>query len=206
MPFACLTVFLVIGQRLVREGLAWLLSDEPDFEVVGACATVEEALPALSVHRVDVVLLDIDSQREQVPAFFEELRQAGFTGRVVIVTAEVGEEEAAEFARLGAAGIFLKESPPSLLVERIRQGGNRKSWNGGPRGAGEDEGARRFSERERSVLRGIMEGLPNREIGRRLSISESLVKAAVQQLFKKTGVNTRGQLVKEALEKYRGQF
>jgi len=63
-----------------------------------------------------------------------------------------------------------------------------------------------FTEREREVLRGVFEGLSNKEIAARLSISESTVKAGLQQLFQKTGVRTRSQLVRIALEQYAGQW
>jgi DNA-binding NarL/FixJ family response regulator len=59
-----------------------------------------------------------------------------------------------------------------------------------------------FTRRERDVLRGVFEGLANKEIAARLDISESSVKAALQQLFDKTGVRTRSQLVRIALERY----
>lgn len=63
-----------------------------------------------------------------------------------------------------------------------------------------------LSGRERAVLGGILEGLTNKEIGQRVRISESAVKAALQLLFDKTGVRTRTQLVRVALEQYRDEL
>jgi DNA-binding NarL/FixJ family response regulator len=60
-----------------------------------------------------------------------------------------------------------------------------------------------FSLRERGVLQGVFEGLANKEIGARLQVSEGSVKATLQQLFEKTGVRTRSQLVRMVLERYR---
>jgi DNA-binding NarL/FixJ family response regulator len=57
-----------------------------------------------------------------------------------------------------------------------------------------------LTDREQDVLQGVFEGLANKEIGARLEISESAVKATLQQLFRKTHVRTRGQLVRVALE------
>ena len=57
-----------------------------------------------------------------------------------------------------------------------------------------------LTEREQEVLRGIFEGLTNKEIAAQLDVSESAVKATLQQLFQKTGVRTRSQLVRIALE------
>jgi len=64
----------------------------------------------------------------------------------------------------------------------------------------------RLTEREKLVLSSIFEGMANKQIGDRLQISESAVKACLQQLFAKTGVRTRSQLVRIALEQYRDQI
>ena len=64
----------------------------------------------------------------------------------------------------------------------------------------------RFTERDRQVLRGVFEGLANKEIAERLKVSESAIKASLQQLFSKTGVRTRGQLVRIALEQFRREL
>ena len=68
------------------------------------------------------------------------------------------------------------------------------------------QGTDRLSERERQVLSFILEGLGNKQIADRLQISESAVKASLQQLFAKTGVRTRSQLVRIALEQFRNQL
>jgi DNA-binding NarL/FixJ family response regulator len=67
-----------------------------------------------------------------------------------------------------------------------------------------DEGVRRedLNPRERKVLRYVFEGLSNKEIGQQLGISEGTVKAVLQQLFARTGVRTRSQLVRIAVEKH----
>ena len=68
------------------------------------------------------------------------------------------------------------------------------------------QAADKLSERERQVLSFILEGLANKQIADRLQISESAVKASLQQLFAKTGVRTRSQLVRIALEQFRNQL
>ena len=74
--------------------------------------------------------------------------------------------------------------------------------------AAEDPGAAnsRLTDRQRKVLRFVLEGLSNKEIAWRLQISESYVKAILQSLFQKTGVRTRGQLVRVAFEQYEDQL
>lgn len=63
-----------------------------------------------------------------------------------------------------------------------------------------------LTERERSVLRSLFEGLANKEIAEQLNVSEGAVKGTLQQLFQKTGVRTRSQLVRLALDEYRDQL
>jgi two-component system nitrate/nitrite response regulator NarL len=63
-----------------------------------------------------------------------------------------------------------------------------------------------FNDRQRKVLNFVMDGLANKEIAWRLQISESYVKAILQSLFQKTGVRTRGQLVRVAFEQYEDQL
>jgi two-component system, NarL family, nitrate/nitrite response regulator NarL len=65
---------------------------------------------------------------------------------------------------------------------------------------------KKLTERERQVLQHVFEGLANKEIADQLQVSESSVKATLQQLFAKTGVRTRSQLVRTVLENYKGQL
>jgi DNA-binding NarL/FixJ family response regulator len=112
--------------------------------------------------------------------------------------------------KAGAAGIFLKHSPPAQLVEAIHRVAAGENWLD-PRamsalvaGATTEapEPAQTLSTREKAVLKFVFEGLTNKEIGGRLGLSESSVKAVLQQLFEKTGVRTRAQLVRIAIEQH----
>jgi DNA-binding NarL/FixJ family response regulator len=163
---------------------------------------------------IDVVLLDHDLGVERASQFLPSARQIGFAGRVLIVTAWVSDTEARRLLRQGVAGIFVKESPLSLLAESIRAIQTGEIWLGKRYRnlAGEEkvtnraDSGPRFNERQRKVLRFVLEGLSNKEIAWHLQISESYVKAILQNLFEKTGVRTRGQLVRVALEHYEDQL
>jgi DNA-binding NarL/FixJ family response regulator len=135
--------------------------------------------------------------------------------RVLMVTAGITPSESVQILNQGASGIFLKHSSPALLAEAIRRVHGGETWvdqrclRDIVQVASQPENHRAskdFTERERAVLRGVFEGLSNKEIGARLEISESSVKAALQQLFHKTGVRTRSQLVRIALEQFAGQW
>ena len=205
-------LLLLDDHTLFRVMLSRLLETDGSFEVVANCATSPEALAAISKTRVDMILLDYDlGHRETGLHFIRQARESGYTGRIFLVTAGMADGDYVRALGLGVCGIFLKHSSPELLTEAIHKVMAGETWidqrciqtladaveNKAPAArAGE------LSERERSVLRGVFSGLSNKEIGASLTISEASVKSALQQLFVKTGVRTRSQLVRVALEDY----
>jgi two-component system, NarL family, nitrate/nitrite response regulator NarL len=210
-------LLIVDDHTLFRESIARLLNAEPDFEVVADCGTIREALRVISKASVDLVLLDFDLGEQTGFHFFEEAKRVGFQGKVLIVTAGLSESEGADMMRHGAAGIFLKHSSAAVLSQGIRQVMSGRVWieqhylrtifHTPPAQKQEGRGPhKRLSERERRILGFILEGLTNKQIADRLDISESSVKAALQQLFDKAGVRTRSQLVRVALEQYRDEL
>ena len=204
---------LVDDHAVFGESVSRALSAEPELEV-SYCGTIADALALLRQQPIDVVLLDHDLGAERASQFLPAARQAGFTGRVLIVTAWISDTEARRLLRQGVSGIFVKESPLSVLEEGIRlvhAGGvwlDRRYRNLAGEEAVPDPGdsGPKFNERQRKVLRFVLEGLSNKEIAGQLQISESYVKAILQSLFEKTGVRTRGQLVRVTLEHYEDQL
>jgi two-component system, NarL family, nitrate/nitrite response regulator NarL len=206
---------LLDDHTLFRESLSRLLDAEPDFEMVADCPSIEEAVEILRHGAVDLVLLDYDLGQQRAPDFMDRARALKLAPRVLMVTAGITPSESVQILNEGASGIFLKHSSPALLAEAIRKVHGGETWVDQRclreivQVASQPEGraaSKDFTERERSVLRGVFEGLSNKEIGARLEISESSVKAALQQLFHKTGVRTRSQLVRIALEQFAGQW
>jgi DNA-binding NarL/FixJ family response regulator len=211
-PDQKIRLLLVDDHALFREGLARLLASEPDFELAVPCSSGEEALRVLESREIDLILLDYDLGAETGSRFLVLAAQRGLKGRVLVVTAGLGDSEVAEMLRLGVTGIFLKHNPPSLLAKAIRKVMAGEIWLDQrylkillqeSRASDLQGRGRRLSEREREVLRSVFQGLANKEIAVRLQVSESSVKATLQQLFFKTGVRTRSQLVRVALEQYR---
>jgi DNA-binding NarL/FixJ family response regulator len=197
---------------LFREGLSRLLEGQPDLEIAACCASVGEANHALRQEPIDLVLLDYDLGKERGFEFITQARQWGFKGRFLMVTAGMSDAESVQALELGVSGIFPKHHAPMVLVEAIRKVMAGETWLDqdsvralveAAKHLGRPGQTRPFTEREKQVLQGVFEGLTNKEIGVRLGISESSVKAALQQLFQKTGVRTRSQLVRIALEERR---
>jgi DNA-binding NarL/FixJ family response regulator len=204
---------IVEDHALLRGALAKILTAEPDFEIAGECATVENALslvaPAGVDNNVDLVLLDINLGSEQGGSFMNRAKAAGYRGKVLVVTAGVSEREAAWLLNRGCSGIFMKSEPLASLVDRAREvvRGDSKPDLAAVRATLQQTAVRRpLTTRESSTLRQICEGLGNKEIAERMGISEHSVKSFVQQLFAKTGARSRAQLVAIAIERYWDQF
>jgi DNA-binding NarL/FixJ family response regulator len=202
-------LLLLDDHVLFREGLSRLLASEPDFEMVGNCGTSAEALEVLKGSPVDIVLLDFDLGDDHGSQFIAAARHAGYPGKILMVTAGMDAAESSIALQLGASGIFLKHNSPVTLAKAIRLVASGEMWVDQrvihlmADGIHRREGLgfqKVLTEREQQVLRGIFEGLSNKEIAARLGVSESAVKATLQQLFQKTRVRTRSQLVRIALE------
>jgi len=204
-------ILLVDDHSLFRESLGRLLQSEPALRVVGNCGSMSEALSVLDHEQVDIVLLDYDLGEEQGMSFQKEANKRGFNGRILMVTAGMSDREMVGALGKGVSGIFLKSNTPAQLIEAIYRINRGESWldpkamkaiiSAATGKSQQQQNPEVLSARERAVLKGIFEGLANKEIAAELKISESLVKAVIQQLFDKTNVRTRGQLVRIALER-----
>jgi DNA-binding NarL/FixJ family response regulator len=195
---------LLDDHLLFRESLGRLLSAEHDFELVAEFTTPAEALKSLKRPGVDVVLVDIGIANEFLPWF----QKVHCSGKCLVIARELHAAGSALVLKCGAAGIFLASEPASRLLQAIRLVASGEAWV--------DQKVVRLlaeryphfearwpaslTDREQAVLRGVWDGLSNKKIGAQIGVSESTIKAAVQQLFRKAGVRTRSQLVRIAFE------
>ena len=207
-------VMIVDDHDMFREGLARMFEREPDLRIVSQCASSSEALAALAASDIDVVLLDVDLGSERAMDFVTAAKREGFEGRILIVTAGISDQEAVLLIQAGVSGILHKHHSTEVLSGTIRKIVAGDVWLEknylGPLFRSVDRsrpsGKVRLTDRDRTVLRFILQGLSNREIAERVEVSEGAVKASLRQVFHKLGVRTRAQLVKVALEQYKDQL
>jgi DNA-binding NarL/FixJ family response regulator len=202
-------LLLIDDHILFRDSLSRLLASEPDFEVVGTCGAVAEALEVLSRVPVDMVLLDFDLGEDHASQFISSARRAGYSGKILMVTGGMNAKESSIALQTGASGVFLKHNSPGTLAKAIRMVAGGEMWVDqkviqlmaeGVQQREEETPNTLLTEREQQVLRGLFEGLTNKEIAFGLGVTDGAVKATLQQLFQKTRVRTRSQLVRIALE------
>ena len=201
-------VLVVDDHPIVRQGLAAVLDDEPDFQVVGTAASAEEALTLAGRLRPDVVLLDLELTGLGGLAAIPRLTDASPESRVLVFTAYDTDEHVFGAIRAGAKGYLLKGAPTAEIARGIRAvhgGGSHLEPRVAAKVLAEMSAPRRgtdlLSEREREVLRLVAEGLSNKEIGRRLAISERTARFHVTSILNKLGASTRAQAVALATQR-----
>ena len=208
-------ILLLDDHALFRESVGRLLAAEPGFHVAAHCGTIKEALQVLKQKPIEVVLLDFDLGGHDGTEFVRLAATQGFKGKILVVTAGVDQEAATELIRSGISGVFLKRDSAALLARGIRDVMAGKVWLDQEQlqtalrtevATPQENRTKPFTEREQQVLSCVFEGLANKEIADRIGVSESSVKATLQQLFSKTGVRTRSQLVRIVLEQHRDQI
>lgn len=208
-----IALYVLDDHALFREGLLRLLEHDPGVKVVGSAGVIADALADLERLRVDVLILDYDLGDDTALAVVRALRERESPARVVIVTAGLPNHDALELIRLGIFGVFHKQHPPDELLRTIHGVAEGKVLIDQQYLQQLIEATARqaplrpsLTERDRQVLRLLLEGLSNKEIAAKLSVSESAIKASLQQLFAKTGVRTRSHLVRVALEQLRDKL
>ena len=197
---------------LFRESLSRMLETTPYIRVVAQCTTIAEALAAFSRMTPDLVLLDYDLGNEQGSTLLTELKKRQSDAKVLMVTAGMSQVAAVSALEAGALGIFLKHSSLEHLLSAIHRVANGETWidplalrtlvSSRQPAAKMQEGTRPLTARQKEVMRGILDGFTNKEIGMSLKMSESSIKAVIQELFQKAGVRTRSQLVRIVIEKH----
>lgn len=193
-------VVLADDHALVRHGLERLLDGDLEIEVVGTAADGAEAVAVTARTRPDVVLMDL-----QMPVLdgVEATRQivaASESVQVVVLTSFSDTERIVAALDAGAVGYLLKDTGPEELLNGVRAAARGESPLH-PKAARQLLTARarrptsrvELTPRETDVLGLVRQGLANKQIARRLGISERTVKAHLTSTFQRIGVMDRTQ-------------
>lgn len=198
-------VFLLDDHEVVRRGVRDLLDAEPDIEVVGDAGSIAHALARAPALRPDVAVLDVRLPDGDGITVCRELRSRLPALACLMLTSFDDDDALLDAIMAGAAGYVLKEIKGSDLVDAVRTVASGQSMldpatttrlmnslrgedSEGERGPDALSG---LSPREREILGLIGEGLTNRQIGKRLYLSEKTVKNHISRLLAKLGVERR---------------
>lgn len=205
-------VLIADDQYLVRAGLAALIDSEDDFEVVAVASDGQEAVTMAVQHRPDVACVDIRMPGRDGISVTHELcsPDSDFSIPVLILTTFDLDEYVFGALEAGASGFMLKDSPPEQITQALR---HVASGQGTLDAALTRRVIREFvdrrklqpvtgtrasellTERERTILLLLAEGLSNEEIARRLVVEVSTVKSHLARMLPKLGVRSRLQAV-----------
>jgi DNA-binding NarL/FixJ family response regulator len=185
-------VAVVDDHPLVREGTAALVGRSDDMEIAGVAASLDELRPILAAGNVDVLLLDLRLGEE---TGFDLLRSAdGPMPAVVVLTSYDYPQYADAALRLGAVGFVVKTAPTAELLDAIR-----RAAAGGLSFGVRPAGAVSLTDRERQVIRRVVAGASNDEIGGQMGISTRTVESHLRRMYERLGLASRTELAARAL-------
>jgi DNA-binding NarL/FixJ family response regulator len=198
-------ILLADDHPVVREGLAAMLSAEPDLDVVGQASSGPRA-EALSAQLLpDIVLMDLRMPDGGGVESIVRMTAAGLPCRVIVLTTYETDGDILRAVEAGAAGYLLKDVARAELADAVRAAARGETVLAPSIAARLVDRLRarparpHLSERETAVLRLVAEGCTNADIGRRLFIGESTVKTHLLRTFAKLGVADRTAAVTSAM-------
>ena len=197
------TVMLVDDHALLRTGVANIISQEPDLEVIAQAGNGLEAIAAYERHRPDVTLLDLRMPVMEGVEVVRQIRERDPRARFIILTTYDTDDEISRALKAGAKAYVLKDIAATDLVNCIRDVLAGKTYLAPSAAAKLAEGVTRvqLTPREMSTLRLMADGKSNKEIASELSISDRTVKTHLGHLFEKLGVASRTEAIKVATKR-----
>jgi DNA-binding NarL/FixJ family response regulator len=196
-------VFSVDDHPLLREGIAAIINNQPDMQIVAQAATGSEAIQLFREHQPDITLMDLRLPDMSGIETLIAIRKVFPEARIIMLTTFEGDVDIRRSLEAGARGYMLKNMPPNELVEVIRQVHKGKKRIPAQVAAqlaeyfGDDD----LTGREIEVLQQIASGKRNRDIADCLFISEETVKVHIKHIMEKLGASDRTESVAIAVRR-----
>jgi two-component system, NarL family, nitrate/nitrite response regulator NarL len=203
-------IMIVDDHPLFRKGLAQLLNDQADFEVMLEASGGDEALDLLIDNEPDLIILDLNMRGRDGLSTLQMMREREITSRILMLTVSDAQNDVLSCLRAGADGYLLKDLDPQELLKQIRESAN-GSVVVDPRLASAlanavrertnpQTGVASLTDREQQIVKLIANGMSNKMIARHFDIVESTVKVHVKHLLKKLGLRSRVEAAIWAIE------
>ena len=196
-------ILCVDDHRIVREGIALIISRQPDMRVVAFAATGDEAVQKFEQHRPDITLMDLRLGKTSGLDAITAIRRQHGDARIIVLTMYQGDEDIHQALKTGASTYLLKDALADDLIRVVRE------VHAGGHPIGEDVRARlderatqpTLTPREVQVLKLVAIGHRNKEIAALLGLSDETVPVHLKNIFSKLGVNERTAAVNVALRR-----
>ncbi len=208
-----ITVLIADDHTIVREGLARILNEAPNIQVVGEAVDGREAVDKALEVEPDIVLLDLSMPRLHGLEALRQIRRRSPKTKCLVLSMHKNEAYVRQALQGGASGYILKDSAAEDVVSAIRAvhtgecflspGVSKLVIEDYLRGSGPDRAISAYenlTEREREVFQLLVEGLRNQEIARRLHVSVKTIETHRAHILTKLGLSNIAELVKYAIE------
>jgi len=196
----CVRVVIADRHPVVLQGLSSVLGAERDFRVVARCRDSASFVEAVRIFAPDVALLDISLSDVSGLDILSIANSEKFDARLVFFAASVEDLDPTILAAAGAYAVISKDEEPESVVQTLRQvaDGQRllplpsSDETGAPlQTAIMEKDTALLTERERQIMRLVSEGLSNKEIGRRLNVTDGTIKVHLHHIFQKLDISNR---------------
>ena len=190
-------VFCVDDHPLMREGIAAVIRNESDMQLVAEASTGHEAIQGFREHQPDVTLMDVRMPDMGGIDALLAIRTEFADARVIMLTTFEGDAEIQRALEAGAQGYMLKSMPRKQLVDMIRKvhAGKKQIPLEVAVRLSEHIGDEMLSKREVEVLQKVAGGNRNSDIAALLFISEETVKGHIKHIMEKLGASDRTEAV-----------
>jgi two-component system NarL family response regulator len=192
-----ISVILADDHPVVRDGLAAIVNQQSDMYVVAEAGDGEQAIALYEQHRPDVMVLDLRMPRRDGVGVVQHVLALHPKASLLIMTTYDGDEDIFRSLSQGAKGYLLKDAPRQEILSAIRAVSEGQSYTSGAVAAKalQRMGKPTLTQRELDVLHQLAEGRSNKDIGRRLKITEGTAKSHVKAILTKLDAISRTEAV-----------
>jgi len=196
-------VLSVDDHPLLREGIAALIGNQSDMQLIGEASNGREALEQFRKHHPDITLMDLQMPEMSGIDAISAIRGEFPDARIIVLTTYAGDFQVSRALKAGARGYLLKGMLRQELLETIRavHAGQKRVSSEIAVEIAEHAADDLLTPREIDVLRLVAEGNANKEIAGKLSLTEETVKGHVKNILAKLGVNDRTHAVTIGLKR-----
>ena len=190
-------VILADDHPVVRDGLAAIINQQPDMQVVAEAADGEEAIALFQREQPDVMVLDLRMPKRDGVAVVEHVLQVSPKARLLIMTTFDGDEDIFRSLSQGAKGYILKDSPRQEILAAIRAVSQDQPYTSSSIAAKAVQRMAKpnLTKREVDVIQLLAQGRSNKDIARRLNITEGTAKTHVKSILTKLDAISRTEAV-----------